>query len=71
MTELVTPNANITIILPELVVAFAGVVAMVYDSFFPKDRVTTGVISLVGLATSGVLLAMMWGSPQPAGTWSG
>lgn len=59
------------IILPELVVALAGIIAMLYDSFFPKDRVTTGVISLAGLAVSGVLLIMMWGQPQPAGTWSG
>ncbi|MEP7147728.1 MAG: NADH-quinone oxidoreductase subunit N [Acidobacteriota bacterium] len=71
MTELVTPNVNITIILPELIVAFAGIVAMVYDSFFPKDRITTGVISLVGLATSAVLLAMLWSTPQPADSWNG
>ena len=69
--ELVTPNVNINIILPELVVAFAGVLAMVYDSFFPKDRVTTGVISLAGLVASGVLLAMMWGTPQVEGSWNG
>ena len=60
-----------TVILPELIVALAGIVAMVYDSFFPKDRITTGVISLVGLAVSGVLLAMMWGEPLPAGAWNG
>ena len=59
------------IILPELVVALAGIVAMVYDSFFPKDRTTTGIIALVGLVVSGVLLVMMWGDPQPAGAWTG
>src|SRR5688500_17549399 len=69
--ELVTPNVNIQIILPELIVAFAGIVAMLYDSFFPKDRTTTGIISLVGLVASGVMLAMLWGEPQPAGTWNG
>ncbi len=69
--ELVTPNVSISIILPELIVAFAGIAAMLYDSFFPKDRTTTGVISLVGLVLSGVLLAMMWSTPQPAGSWSG
>jgi NADH-quinone oxidoreductase subunit N len=71
LTELVTPNVNMGSILPELVVAFAGIVAMVYDSFFPKDRVTTSVISLVGLAASAVLLVMMWSQPQPATAWSG
>ena len=60
-----------TIILPELMVALAGIVAMVYDSFFPKDRTVTGVISLVGLVVAGVLLAMLWTEPQPAGAWNG
>lgn len=69
--QLVPPNANISIILPELTVAIAGTVAMVYDSFFPKDRSTTGVISLAGLAVSAAFLFMMWGEPHPAGTWSG
>jgi NADH-quinone oxidoreductase subunit N len=69
--ELVTPNVDINAILPELVVAIAGVLAMLYDSFFPKDRTTTGVISLAGLVVSGVLLGMMWTTPQPAGSWNG
>ena len=83
--ELVSPNANIYIILPELVVAFAGVVAMVYDSFFPKDRTTTGIISLAGLALSALFMADAWaggsylaplfGTGWPrhfvSGSWSG
>ena len=71
LAELVTPNVNLGSILPELIVALAGTIAMVYDSFFPKDRVTTSVISLVGLAASAILLAMMWGQVQPAGAWNG
>ena len=71
LSELVTPNVNLGSILPELVVALAGTIAMVYDSFFPKDRVTTSVISLVGLAASAVLLVMMWGDVQAAGAWNG
>ncbi|HVF30370.1 MAG TPA: NADH-quinone oxidoreductase subunit N [Pyrinomonadaceae bacterium] len=69
--ELVAPNVNMSAIMPELIVAFAGIVAMVYDSFFPKDRITTGVISLAGLVVSGVVLGMMWGQPMPAGSWNG
>lgn len=71
MTELVTPNVDMPIILPELIVAFAGIVAMLYDSFFPKDRFTTGIISLGGLFLSGLMLAMMWGDPQSSNTWNG
>ena len=64
------------IILPELIVAFAGIVAMVYDSFFPQDRRTTGIICLVGLALSAILLADSWNGgvmlAQIFGTgWSG
>lgn len=70
--QLTPPDTNIPIILPELVVAAVGVVVMVYDSFFPKDRVTTGVISLAGLAVSAVLLVMMWsGETLGATSWNG
>ena len=72
LTQLVTPDPNIPIILPELVVAFAGIVVMLYDSVFPKDRVTTGLISLVGLAVAAFLLINMW-SPETMGatSWNG
>lgn len=69
--ELVTPNVNMPIILPELIVALTGIVVMVYDSFYPRDRVTTGVVSLAGLAASGILLALLWTDGQPAGAWNG
>ena len=74
--ELVTPNVNMGAILPELIVALAGIVVMVYDSFFPKDRTTTGIISLAGLALSAVFLADAWtgGSylaPLFGSSWSG
>ncbi|HLA96451.1 MAG TPA: proton-conducting transporter membrane subunit, partial [Pyrinomonadaceae bacterium] len=72
LAELLPPDTNVSIILPELVVAFAGVVVMVYDSFFPKDRVTSGVISLLGLVAAGIMLAMMWGNPALGTTaWGG
>lgn len=67
----VSPDANMWSILPELVVAAAGIIAMVYDSFFPKDRTTTGIIALAGLALSGILLAIMWGESSAATSWNG
>ncbi len=71
LTDLVAPNANISIILPELIVAFAGVVVMLYDSFFPKQRTVSGVIAIAGLVISGIVLATMWGGDQPATSWNG
>jgi NADH-quinone oxidoreductase subunit N len=71
LAELVSPNVNVSIILPELVVALAGIVTMVYDSFFPKQRRVTGIVSLLGLAVSAVLLGMMWTAGQPASAFNG
>ncbi|MBC7900255.1 MAG: NADH-quinone oxidoreductase subunit N [Saprospiraceae bacterium] len=73
LIDLVNPNANISIILPELIVALAGIIVMVYDSFFPKQRNVTGIISLIGLAVSAILLAIMWSGDNiyAAGSWNG
>ena len=57
--------------MPELVVALAGIAAMIYDSFFPEQRRITGIISLLGLVGSGVLLGMMWSNPQPPTSFNG
>ena len=73
LADLVNPNVDIGIILPETIVAVAGILVMLYDSFFPKDRVTSGVISIVGLATSAVVLGMMWspGDTTPVTAFNG
>ncbi len=72
LTELVTPDPNVWMIMPEMVVALTGVLVMLYDGFFPKDRVTSGIVSLVGLAVSAFFLVSLWGS-APLGTtsWNG
>lgn len=72
LADLVAPDTNISIILPELVVAFVGIVVMIYDSFFPRDRVTTGLLSIAGLVISAVLLVMMWsGETLGSTSWNG
>jgi NADH-quinone oxidoreductase subunit N len=70
---LTDPNVNMTIILPELIVAVTGIVVMVYDSFFPKQRSMTGTMSLIGLAIAAGLLGAMWngGYAGPASAWNG
>ena len=70
-TDLITPAANIGIILPELIVAFTGVVVMVYDSFFPNKRLVTGALALIGLTASGIALASLYGGVQPSTSWNG
>ena len=41
-------DTNVSVILPELVVATAGVIVMLYDSFLPRQRAVTGAISIAG-----------------------
>jgi len=70
--DLTNPNAVVSIILPELVVAIAGIVVMLYDSFFPKQRFVSGAVSLICLAISAILLAMMWsGAYEIPSGWNG
>jgi NADH-quinone oxidoreductase subunit N len=71
LAELTAPSTNISVILPELVVATAGVIVMLYDSFMPKQRAVTGAISIVSLVIAGILLANLWGGGAPATSWGG
>lgn len=69
---LINPNTNISIILPEVIVAVAGIVVMLYDTFFPRQRVVTGIISIVGLVLSAIVLFTMWtDGATPATAWNG
>ncbi|MFN0140886.1 MAG: NADH-quinone oxidoreductase subunit N [Pyrinomonadaceae bacterium] len=70
LTSLIEPNTSIVVIMPELVVAAAGVIVMLYDSFFPKQKTISGLIALAGLLLSGVLVVAMWGV-GPATSWNG
>ncbi len=69
--DLIKPEANIGIIIPEMVVALAGIVIMVFDSFFPNKRTVTGLIALTGLGLSGVLLGSMWTGDTISSGWNG
>ena len=71
LSDLVNPNVSIPSIMPELVVAATGIIVMLYDSFFPKQRGVTGTISLAGLAISAALLGMMWSGDGMPSAWNG
>jgi NADH-quinone oxidoreductase subunit N len=70
LADLVNPNVNLPIVLPEMIVALTGIIVVLYDSFVPRQRIVTGVISLVGLAISAFVLISMWNDP-PATAWNG
>ena len=53
-----------------MIVALTGIIVMLYDSFVPKQRNVTGIISLIGLIVSAVVLVSMWGD-APLTAWNG
>lgn len=70
LQNLVIPNVSLQAVLPEMIVAFTGIIVMIYDSFMPKQRMVTGALSLIGLAASAFALFSMWGE-MPANSWNG
>ena len=59
--QLATPDVNLWLILPELVICVAGVVVMMVDAFAkPTQRWVTGGISLAGLAAAAAGSAWLW-----------
>ena len=70
LQNLVNPNVNLQIILPEMIVALTGIIVMLYDCFVPRQRKVTGAISLVGLAISAFFLLSSWNEPAYT-AWNG
>jgi NADH-quinone oxidoreductase subunit N len=72
LLQVVNPNVNVTSVLPEIIVAVAGIIVMLYDCFAPKQRKVTGVISLIGLILATVVLFMLWsGNYDFSNAWNG
>jgi len=69
--QLVSPNADISAILPEMMLAITGVIVMLFDSFVTKQRYITGAISLIGIAFSAILLGLMWNDAPYVSAWGG
>lgn len=57
--------------MPEVMLAITGIVVMLFDSFVPKQRHITGIISLVGIGFAAVLLGLLWGDAPYFGAWNG
>jgi NADH-quinone oxidoreductase subunit N len=73
LIDVVEPNALIGAVLPEMILAIAGIIVMVYDSIVPRQRAVSGVISLIGIVLSGIVLAMMWTATDASSlrAWNG
>ena len=65
--QITTPDVNLWLILPELIVCVVGVVVMLADAFGkPAQRWVTGAISLAGLMAAAISSAWLWLSWQGA-----
>ena len=71
--ELVDPNVNVWAVLPETIIAVTGIIVMLYDCIFPRQKNVTGTLSLTGIAVSAVFLGIMWSDTNsvPATSWNG
>ena len=59
--QLATPDVNLWLILPELVICIAGVVVMLIDAFAkPTQRWITGGVSIAGLIAAGASSAWLY-----------
>jgi NADH-quinone oxidoreductase subunit N len=59
--QLATPDVNLWLILPELIICIVGVVVMLVDAFGkPTQRWVTGGISLAGLAAAAASSTWLW-----------
>ncbi|MEZ5345317.1 MAG: proton-conducting transporter membrane subunit, partial [Pyrinomonadaceae bacterium] len=64
LADLVDPNINIPIVLPEMILAVFGIILMVFDSYKPNRLRATGVISIIGIIASAFALLMIWSDPN-------
>ena len=68
-----SPDVNLTLVLPEIVVSVAGVVVMLVDAFTrdTKRRWATGALSLAGLAGSAASCLWLWDAPVAREAFNG
>ncbi len=64
LAELVDPNIDIPIVLPEMVLAIFGIILMLFDSYKPNRLRITGMISIVGIIASAIALWSLWSDPN-------
>ena len=73
LQTLAAPDINLSVFLPEMIVAVFGIIVMLYDCFAPRQRHVTGALSLVGLAASAAALFWLWqaGAGIPTSAFNG
>jgi NADH-quinone oxidoreductase subunit N len=71
--QVANPDVNLTLILPEVIVAIAGVVVMIVDAFsHPRQRLVTGTLSLLSLLAAAAATIWLWvARPLTASAFNG
>jgi NADH-quinone oxidoreductase subunit N len=71
--QVANPDVNLTLILPELIVAIAGVIVMLVDAFSsPRQRLVTGTLSLLSMLAAAAATIWLWvARPLTASAFNG
>ncbi|MGQ0761574.1 MAG: NADH-quinone oxidoreductase subunit N [Acidobacteriota bacterium] len=71
--QVANPDVNLTLILPELIVAIAGVIVMLVDAFSsPRQRLVTGTLSLLAMLAAAAATIWLWvARPLTASAFNG
>jgi NADH-quinone oxidoreductase subunit N len=68
-----SPDVNLTLVLPEIIVSVAGVVVMMIDAFTrdTRKRWATGALSLAGLGAAAASCLWLWDAPVAREAFNG
>ncbi|HEV7642944.1 MAG TPA: NADH-quinone oxidoreductase subunit N [Pyrinomonadaceae bacterium] len=65
------PGVNLPIILPEIIVAIAAAVVMLYDCYRPNQRHVSAILALMGITAAGFGTAWIGYNGAPGDNWGG
>ena len=71
LITLLKPGVNLPIILPEIIVAIAAAVVMIYDCYRPNHRHVSAILALLGITAAGFGTAWLGYAGAPGGNWNG
>jgi NADH-quinone oxidoreductase subunit N len=71
LISITNPGVNLPVILPEIIVAIAAAVVMIYDCFRPNHRYVTALMALIGITAAGFGTAYLGFSGAAGGNWNG
>ncbi|HEX5702813.1 MAG TPA: NADH-quinone oxidoreductase subunit N [Pyrinomonadaceae bacterium] len=71
--QVANPDVNLALILPELIVALAGVIVMIVDAFSnPRQRLVTGTLSVLAMLAAAAATIWLWvARPLTASAFNG